>query len=508
LQSGSLRFADVTHQLSAAVERVHDPFPEIRHVLLDEFQDTSVEQWQILEVLAQRCSVTEDHSFFCVGDPKQAIYGWRGGSSALLHHLGVQLPGLAERQLTRSHRFSPVISDLVNRVFGGLSDSIVFVDKDAASEAARRWQRGFTTHHAVHADRPGYARLMVALPTDEEEDRATATLRHAAGEVASLRRESPGATIGVLVRDNDAVARLLFELEAMGVSASEEGGNPLSRSPAVALVLSFLEWLDHPGSSASLFHVVESPWGTSLCLQEGASIADQDRVADRWRRLFSEQGITATLLSLTAELMTHVDSTERRALDQLIRLAQRYSPRDSGRLSDFVRHVEGTKVDSPSSSVVRVMTVHQSKGLEFDIVVLPQLDKLLVGQTPPVVFGRESASGPIRAICCYANESIRAVLPASIQKIFEESREAEYEEALCLLYVAMTRAIHAVHMIIAPAKENERTIPTTFAGVLRSALAPNMPALPGAVLFELGRRQAFAAKVVEEQAAGEGKEIG
>ena len=51
----------------------------IEHLLLDEFQDTSTTQWRALAQLAQRCAASENRSFFCVGDVKQAIYGWRGG---------------------------------------------------------------------------------------------------------------------------------------------------------------------------------------------------------------------------------------------------------------------------------------------------------------------------------------------------------------------------------------------------------------------------------------------
>ncbi|MBX9654607.1 hypothetical protein K2Y11_13410 [bacterium] len=173
-------------------------------------------------------------------------------------------------------------------------------------------------------------------------------------------------------------------------------------------------------------------------------------------------------------------------LEQLIEQAIEYEDDGSLRPSAFVRHVEMTKVEDPSRSTIRVMTVHQSKGLEFDIVVLPELDKPLRGQPPRFVVDRKDPTSPIDAICRYTNQEEQRLLPEKFRKIFEGHKEADYIESLCILYVALTRAIHSLHMIIAPGKPNEKKLPATFSGVVRGAVCPSGIARGETTLFELG----------------------
>ena len=98
----------------------------VSHLLLDEFQDTSLMQWKVLRPLAEEIvsDSSGERTFFCVGDVKQSIYGWRGGLPGILEHLdrmlleGSGLTELGEERLDRSYRTGPCILGVVNRVFG------------------------------------------------------------------------------------------------------------------------------------------------------------------------------------------------------------------------------------------------------------------------------------------------------------------------------------------------------------------------------------------------------
>ncbi|HEX7379854.1 MAG TPA: 3'-5' exonuclease, partial [Pirellulales bacterium] len=171
---------------------------------------------------------------------------------------------------------------------------------------------------------------------------------------------------------------------------------------------------------------------------------------------------------------------------QLVELAYRYDPEAGLRTRDFIERVRSEHVEAPTPADVRVMTIHKSKGLEFDIVVLPQLDVNLIGQTPPVLVGRPDAVAPIDFICRYPNESLRRLLPQKALDAYERYGKQVLRESLCVLYVALTRAIHALHVIVAPAKKNEKSLPATFAGLLRAALAGGVPADAETVLYEHG----------------------
>ena len=134
------------------------------------------------------------------------------------------------------------------------------------------------------------------------------------------------------------------------------------------------------------------------------------------------------------------------------------------------------------------MTVHKSKGLEFDIVVLPQLDTGLTGQTPPFVVHRDSPAAPVDCVCQYVSADIQQLLPPRFQQMFADNTRRETNEALCVLYVAVTRAAHALHLIVPPSAATEKTPPKSFAGLLRAALLEPGAAAPETLLWEAGDR--------------------
>lgn len=96
---------------------------------------------------------------------------------------------------------------------------------------------------------------------DEDDD---PLLTHVASRIKQLVVEAPGASVGVLVRSNATIAELIFRLRRIGVAASEEGGNPLVDSAAVQLIVSALEFADHPGHSIGGLHLAYSRLAAAL----------------------------------------------------------------------------------------------------------------------------------------------------------------------------------------------------------------------------------------------------
>ncbi|HUY90928.1 MAG TPA: UvrD-helicase domain-containing protein [Pirellulales bacterium] len=457
---------------------------QLSHLLLDEFQDTSLLQWNVVRPFAARVFKAASGSFFCVGDVKQAIYGWRGGNSELFDTLEAEWSELAQESLSRSFRSAPAVIETVNRVFARIAGAPML---DAFPAAVAAWSRGFAEHSTEHDRLPGYVRLLVAPGAGDEQDKKTATLEFAAAEIARLAGEAPNRSVGALVRDNKAVARLIYELRRRGIQASEEGGNPLTDSPAVAAVLSLLTLADHPGDTVARFHVAQSPLGPIVGLKSHQDEFAAGRLSLSVRRKLINDGYGTTIYRWCRELSAHCDARDARRLTQLVELAYRYEPESTLRVRDFVNYVESQKVEDPTAAQVRVMTIHQSKGLEFDIVVLPQLDVNLRGQPPAVVVGRPEAAAAPNFVCRYAGEKLRALLPREVQQVFASQVDQAIRESLCVLYVALTRAAHALHMIVAPPDEREKNLPATFAGLLRFALADGRKAEAGQTLYELGR---------------------
>ncbi|NIP85080.1 MAG: UvrD-helicase domain-containing protein, partial [Planctomycetales bacterium] len=246
----ALGFADVTRAVAgAALDHAarmdYRLDNRIQHLLLDEFQDTSLAQWQVLRPFAARIvsggpasgGEAADQiggSLFCVGDLKQAIYGWRGGVPEIFDAVEEELPGLTSQPLNCSYRSSPAVIAAVNQVFSSLTQHPRL---DKARVAVERWEGNFPRHSTARTDLPGYVELATAPQPEENLSPRAATLQAAADRIAELTAAAPAATIGVLARKNSTVARLIYELRRRGVPTSEEGGNPLTDSAAVQLVL-------------------------------------------------------------------------------------------------------------------------------------------------------------------------------------------------------------------------------------------------------------------------------
>lgn len=455
----------------------------LRHMLLDEFQDTSIPQWRALERLVKEiiCVAPPERSFFCVGDVKQSIYGWRSAAPEVLDELPHLLVGpdgtsaIATETLSKSYRSSPVIMAAVNRVFKTLGSNRALND---CRDAERAWSAGFE-HHTTAKDYPGYAELrMMPRIEGNAKARLAARCKVAAQLVAELHHANRHMSIAVLARSNKVVARMLYELGPgpgrLNIPVTGRGGGPLTDAPAVNAILDLLQLADHPDDTIAAFNVARSPVGRMIGLAAHDDDRQRCKVAQTVRRQLLNEGYGATIAQWIAKLAPSCDERELGRLVQLVELAGTHDPQPSLRPGEFIQRVEDTRVPSSQPAPVQVMTIHQSKGLEFDAVILPELESKLVGKAPPVVFERDGETGPISRICCNIRTDVRGLLP-ELQPLFGRYGRRTARESLSLLYVAMTRAIRALYMFIDPPEVktdgslSDRYLKTA-AGVLRCAL--------------------------------------
>ena len=501
---GAVTFADLTaamikaEQLGKLEEIGFRLDAHLHHLLLDEFQDTSIPQWRALEPIAREMIgyLPSERTFFCVGDVKQSIYGWRHAAPEVLDELPHLLSGpdgssaITQMELARSYRSAQPIIDVVNSVFESIQAN------EALSEfpdAVAAWRSGFAHHETAKTELAGYAELRTARRAGEDEEKNAIRFELAAKLAGELHQRNPDLKIAILTRTNDAVAHLLYELgpSRLNVPASGRGGGPLTDAAPVNALLDLLHLADHPDDTAAAFNVATSPAGKMIGLSDYRSRSDRERIAHEVRATLLHEGYGRTIADWAARLAPACDQRELRRLLQLVELAGTHDDQSTLRPGDFVRLVEQSRIEDVQPAPVQVMTIHQSKGLEFDAVVLPELESQLTGpNTPPVVFERDGETGPITRICRYMNKDVLALAP-HLQPLFDRHTRRAVRESLSLLYVAMTRAIHALYMIIDPPAENERSIPKKLSGVLRSALGLG-DNQPESVLWEHGDRNWLA----------------
>jgi ATP-dependent helicase/nuclease subunit A len=461
----------------------------IRHVLLDEFQDTSTSQWAALEPLAGEIlsGSEDDRAIFIVADPKQSIYGWRGGEPGILDHI-MERYGVEPGSMSDNWRSSQVVLDTVNRVFEDFVESPVLAD---AKATAMRWQEAFD-HHTARRDLPGHVRLEVG-PYDRTAGNSRfrpMLLSRAADLVKTLHREAPGATIGVLTRTNRDAAYIMATLRHGGIEASEEGGVPIADSSAVLSVLALLRVADHPGDRISAYLAAKTPSGrlVGLGTDDWDRLSRVEAVATEIRQALLDRGYGAVVTEWVRRLRPEASTRDRIRLGQLGELAFRWDERATLRPMDFVRFVETSKAEDPAASAVRVMTIHAAKGLEFDAVVLPSLDSIRPGEASRDTYFplRQGGAGPVTRVFPAIPSKYRALFP-EVDGAVDQARERHVRDSLSALYVALTRARHALHILVPPVNPGSSGTGSA-ATLVTDALAPGDEDLevPGTILHEHG----------------------
>ena len=443
----------------------------IDHLLLDEFQDTSPNQWQILKPFAEaivsaKASGNKRTSFFVVGDTKQAIYAWRGGVSEILESVGEQVQNIKQQKLSESFRSSPVIMDFVNQVFHGLATHPNYLSEDNSKRVEgsehpviSKWvDRYFIDHTTKKSNLPGVVEFWNAKerPQDDpsEDPDAKKTIStdidlDIADAVTELHRRSDQITIGILTRTNADVAKMISLLKDRGVEASQEGGNPLIDTAPVLVVQSALKLAEHSGDTLAHFHLQHSPlrsfWSEEV-------LADSTKISLDLRNRLDSLGFGGTLSLLVNHLAPYCTLRDQERLVQLVNEAYRFDASKQSQVHEFVDRIQKTRVATQAESVVRVMTIHQSKGLEFDAVFIPAIDQPIIRQSPRLVAMRDSRTGPPISIMRNVSKELQPYLPIEWQVACQEASYQQLGEALCLFYVALTRARHALYLFATPNK--------------------------------------------------------
>ncbi len=467
----------------------------IDHLLLDEFQDTSPMQWNIIKPFAEAIveGTTQDKSFFCVGDSKQAIYGWRGGVSEIFESVGKQIENVRQEKLVKSYRSSPVVIDFVNSVFTQLSKHDRYYNDDESeifasdTEAVNEWMnRYFTNHETSRTGLPGYVEFRNAnceKSRDQDgEESSYGLFDEVADRIADLHSKSPQAEIGVLTRTNRDVGRIIGLLRERGVEASQEGGNPVVDSAPVLLLQSAMKLANHPSDSLAFFHVKHSPLLEKMAPELSS---DSFALSAYLRQQIEDFGFGRYLGTLANILANECTERDQDRLKQFVQLGYRFDGMRNHRINDFIEYIERQKVSVPGMSTVRVMTIHQSKGLEFDAVFLPTLDQTIISRPPTFVAMYEDRTQSPIGVLRYMNRQLQKYLEDSWRIAFREFANQQLSEALCVFYVALTRARHALYLYTSPSSGPKKR----WGSVLHSIFAgPGQCEQPGIVVRSFGEQ--------------------
>ncbi|WP_374425708.1 double-strand break repair helicase AddA [Paracoccus sp. (in: a-proteobacteria)] len=466
----------------------------IDHILVDEAQDTSPAQWRVIERLTDEFTSghgarddgrTGARSLFVVGDPKQSIYSFQGADIAVFE---ARRAGFAEAfaaiqnpmqvlELRHSFRSSTAILSLVDQVFAG----------DAA--------RGLgdpPRHRAFRTDMPGRVDLWPAIPKPDkpepgdwtdpvdrpaENSEITQLARAIANAVGDMlggpifdakrgevRRIRAGDVLILVQRRSNLFAEIIAALKSAGLPVAGADRLKLAGEMAVRDIRAVLSTLATPEDDLSLAAALRSPLFGLSEEQLYHLAAGRKRGEYLWRRLRDSNhraavDLLSDLMGQTgfmrpydliqrllirhdgrARLLARLGAEAQDGIDELLSQALSYESGETPSLTGFLVWLSGDDVEvrrqagsagEDGEGLIRVMTVHGSKGLESPIVIMPDSAKR---QSP-----REGQMliAPDGTALWRGRKEER---PDPVAELAAEQTARQLQERKRLLYVGLTRA--------------------------------------------------------------------
>jgi ATP-dependent helicase/nuclease subunit A len=488
-----LDFSDVL-QRALDLLRQMDEFSQSRfrlesryhHVLVDEFQDTSRAQWELVSLLIQSwgegLGLATRPSIFIVGDRKQSIYRFRDADVAVLREAGRYIEALRpagnpHRSISRSFRALPELLEFINELFSEMSQSGARPDDftymgldrfplvpDAGLEAGATSDRlrGPVLGVAVAEDAVGCAAAVAAeieriLREETVRDRKTGVPRQA----------RPG-DVAILFRSRTSHREFEHELEVRGIPTYVYKGLGFFDADEIKDLSALMRYLADPGSNLraaaflrSRFIRISDRGLALLGPRLAAAITDPQPPGEAMALDEEDRGVLEYIRARVSEWLDQVDRVppadlieqllpatayafelrgprRQQAWENLKKmrgLVRRIQNRGYATLARIADHIDSLTAGDESNAViealdaVNLMTVHASKGLEFPIVFVVNLAR-----------GASGPPRPVRVIVDGEGGEPSVSVGPFVSETDEAERDREKQETRRLMYVALTRA--------------------------------------------------------------------
>ncbi len=478
----------------------------IAHILVDEFQDTSRDQYELLRTLTQDWSEGDGRTLFLVGDPMQSIYGFRNaevGRFSTVRGAGLGAISLRPLELRRNFRSAPALvhwcNDIFGTVFPGTDDVRRSAVRHLPSVAARDGLEGAPHLYRVDTD---------CGPRGEAEA--------AADLIAELARTRPEESVAVLAGARGHLRAIRAALGARGVPFIGVNLEPLAVVPVVRDLEALARALESPLDRVAWLAVLRAPF-VGLALPDLTVIAEAARESsvpavlsdnilglspDGMERLVRTKGVLLSAwhqreLEPRAHMVERVwhalggpsacaqESELATARRFLLALDDEDRKRLRGRPMDLERVMSRLFAeDSGQPGAVSLMTIHGAKGLEFDHVFVVGIGLHGRGDDPrllnwlelPRAEGRDHLlMAPIRVRDESEEQAEEDAINPFIEMLHRERMRAERTR---LAYVALTRARRSLHLYLHPKVRDENGT-LTFSADARSLLHDLLPAIAG-----------------------------
>jgi len=475
----------------------------LSHILVDEFQDTSTGQVDLLNLLTAGWSPEDGRTLFCVGDAMQSIYGFRGANVGLFlqcREHGLANVPLQALRLSANFRSQAGVVEWINRVF-----QHAFPRDNNISTGAVSYSPSIPVQEKTEK-RSVWVHSFIDNPDTSQEAQIIR------GVIRKNQQDDPDARIAILVRNREHASHITPVLKDAGLPYRAVELEPLQDHSVIQDLMALTRALWHPGDRTAWLAILRAPW----C---GLGLVDLEAVANF---MFQEQNTRPTVLQQCLHTLALREISEQRQQEDLFFTPAVSSEEHSGRtLSNDGRErleriiptlqiaadnrerktlrdwVEGTWLqlggpacledatalenaevffrlletweypgDLPSldhlytavrklyatpnpkaDERLQIMTIHKSKGLEFDVVIVPSLQRRPRTQESSLLMWQErlNAEGENELLMAPYTTIGERKHPTYLHLRSEENKKQLYENCR-LLYVACTRARKQLHL--------------------------------------------------------------
>ena len=390
----------------------------INHLLIDEFQDTNVIQYEIiLPIITEIVSGYGQNglgSFFYVGDTKQSIYKFRGGKKELFDKLGEKFEQILVENLPSNYRSLKVLVKFNNAVFEEIYHryGLSFEPQEPAKKDKELSYKvsGECPYFEVKEDDYGYLRVL----SDED----------IAGAVVSQLKELLAAGVNaseitVLCWKNSDISLISEVLSSEGIKSINEGTLELKRTPFVAAIIEYAKFC--------LF-------GEEIYEKNVKALINTN---PKRLKIKAEDSATKSLFYLAKNLYINMADVD---ILRLFELSSGYK-----NLSDFIFNLENfsSKISPKNADGIKIMTVHKSKGLEFaHVIVCDMMSKGRGDDSNFITEYSEKGEWIVKS-----RISGRENFDPEYAGVLEQMKELEKQENINKIYVAFTRATKSLIII-------------------------------------------------------------
>lgn len=476
-QRGVVDFAEVNIAAEQALGTEDNPTDlalaldyQIKHLLIDEFQDTSVSQVRFLQKITAGWQTGDGKTLFLVGDPMQSIYRFREAEVGLFLQCQTnqafgQVP-LTPLQLKVNFRSHPNLIHWFNEAFTAVFPEHQNIELGAVTYSASTSPADANPEHdAVHA----YPTILA------ERDQTISEL------LQSLRTAQPEASIAVLVRSRPHLNQLLSLLASQNIPFEATEIQSLASYTVIQDLLSLTRALWHLADRTAWLAILRAPF-IGLSLNDLTVLAAGATELCLWPALVNHSALALSndarqiLSSVIPILSNALVEKDRASLASVVKATWTAlggpltlnNHNDLAHAERFFEALEALSEQTPilnyeallgvvdklfakpqqvNSQAIQVMTIHKSKGLEFDHVVIPGLEKRSANDGHELLLWQQTLHDAELNLILAPLQSASDKQDAIYHYLSTLNKKKAYFEAKRLLYVGATRAKSSLHFV-------------------------------------------------------------